>query len=392
MVARGPQRNSLKRRIRSAEIKPSRPSSLPPVPDPAPHERDATAFWFRRFVTSLAIGNGAGLIGLSSYVGGSEDVPSAAAFAFHGFSYFLSGLAFAFASLFISLLWTAFRLDAFGEYFSRFEKTVNDAKKAGKPIELGDAWSARPVVYTFAVIFFLSQIALIISSGGFFYAGSASVLSGIAQAACSKNAGAGTCPYDATFPFFTTLATGGESDRLVTVVGSSTSHGDPSEHWVRSLRIAPTNEKFSISSVNFEQRVRLSSSDDRGQFVSCYLDVPLFLLGDALSYDRRKEADALINFASHNAGAVDVRPAELFVSIFLDEGEELAASTRLAITAGPDGTITVGNPIDRSALVQSAMRDHGAGMLAIISDDVTNECRSLITASQIEALQAGTGR
>nr|WP_295237662.1 hypothetical protein [uncultured Brevundimonas sp.] len=339
----------------------------------------------------MAIGNGAGIVGLSGFISGADNIANAASFTFHGFSYFLSGLAFAFAGFFISLIWSAFRIDALGEYFAKAEKAVEEAKRRGKSIELGEVWATRPIYYTLGILFGFIQIAVIIGSGALFYAGSESVLDGLSKAACSKNLGGESCPYKAAFPF-TAASTFIGSDNPIVLTGVSSLDEDGREGWVSKLQISPVRNSQTIRSVYFEQRVRLADFSRAGREMFCYLEVTFFLAGDALSYDRRSSANQLIEFSASDSGTVDIRPAELLTTVILNENGQIADSAIISVNATSDGGVKVGKPIPRDDVVQAVLSSNRTGIVAIVTDKTSSICARLIKGARIPVLDATSSR
>lgn len=385
----------LRRTIRPKPLKTraSRHGQVPPFPEIAPHERDAAAFWARRIATSLAIGNGAGIVALSGFLSNAENLENAAAFTYRSFSFYLSGLAFAFISFFVSLAWASMRLDAAEEYFTKLGRMADKAKAAGTSLDLGDMWKARPIVFGVFIFMFFLQLVVLCFSGLFFYLGSAAIVGGMSELACTSSRGQQVCGIRPTFPF--SLVEDVASDPVVVAVtGNSSSHGnrEQPEHWVRSLRITPVDPTKSIHDAYFFQWVRLSTTNRYGEFTSCYIEISSFFSGDELSYDRRAVADRLINFSTNDAGTVDVRPAELEVSVVLERDGKLVDSQDFSVTGAANGAVGIGRVLAARPGLQGALRPDQTGFVAIVTPDSPKYCVDMVRRAGVETVNQSARR
>jgi hypothetical protein len=161
--------------------------------EPAAHERDAIAFWFRRLATTLALGNGAGVLALSGYITNSKHVEAAAIVGYPSLSFFLSGALLSFTSFVLSLIWASFRIEAYTEYFDRLSKLKHVFDK--------DQNQLKNAVTIIGVIVFLGQVFAIGSSGWFFYSGCYAIVEGLRNIACVSSSDRAYCDRSAS-PLF----------------------------------------------------------------------------------------------------------------------------------------------------------------------------------------------
>jgi hypothetical protein len=164
------------------------------VPEIAQHEREAAAFWHRRIATSLLIGNGAGVVAVGGFLGKAETVNVAAPIVYPALALFLTGVAFGFVNLFISLIWSASRIDAYVDFFTKMEAIR-------KQKYVTDEGLTKNTIFGIATILFCLQFACLLGAGASFYLASAQVVIGLGRIACTTEPSAAFCENKPSFMF-----------------------------------------------------------------------------------------------------------------------------------------------------------------------------------------------
>lgn len=363
------------RKAKSNEIVPS-------LPEPASYERDAVAFWSRRITLSLAIGNGAGILAISGFISGSENISDAAVFSYDAIAYFLSGLSFSFAAFFISFFWVGFRIDVINDYLEKLEK-LKGRQGLHSGFDAIDVWKNRPFIYSLSFILGLAQLGIILAAGAFFYLGSASILTGLSNAACQSTLSQAACGRQPKFPFVSMDSLSLEPT-IVSVSGSSRTNDPSGESWISSLVLTPTYNNSEIDSAFFYQYVRLARENPTTyEYETCYIYFSNAMSGDALAYDLSDRLESVVQLSARDAGEVDIRPAEMLVSVFVTDGEGLTGSSKLALSALAGGGVRMGKPTERRNAVQAFVSRRDRPVWVSRRAEMTDECRSLVEAARL---------
>ncbi len=161
----------MSRQIRASELK-----IQTELPERGDQERETSSFWFRRVTTAILLGNGGGIVALSSYLANASDKPGVAVLAYPALTNFFSGALLGFASYTISLMTASLRFDS---HMKVFISAVEVAKKSGKT-----ASTQYDEVFAFLIMLAILQAVFLAGAGASFYNGSSYILSAIGREAC----------------------------------------------------------------------------------------------------------------------------------------------------------------------------------------------------------------
>lgn len=149
------------------------------LPERGDQERETSSFWFRRVTTALLLGNGGGIVTLSSYLANASDKPGVAILAYPALTNFFSGALLGFSSYAISLLIASLRFDSHMNIFSR---AAEMARKAGKT-----ASTQHDGIFVFLILLAGVQTCFLVGAGVSFYNGSSYILSVLGREACKDS-------------------------------------------------------------------------------------------------------------------------------------------------------------------------------------------------------------
>lgn len=304
----GQQRTAAKQRLKS-DIKHAKVV----VPEVAPHEREAASFWYRRIATSLLIGNGAGVLAVGGFLGKAEALAVVAPLVYPALAKFLTGVAFGFGSLFISLFWTSGRIDTYVEFYTKMEtigRKIVDPKLAG-----GKAW-----INIILPLLLFAQIGFLMASGWYFYTGSTQVVLTVGRVACQVAPTSPFCDERPSFLFSDPrplpLQAGAQPVREnLTTTPLFVEHerqGRPSFSTLERLSVRGSSP---ISATMSSYTFRLNAADSVHRKRSCVITIADWFDSSSPPYKRSPLTDRFIAKAKSMTARYQVEPLTFTINL-----------------------------------------------------------------------------
>lgn len=284
------------------------------VPEIAQHERDAAAFWHRRIAISLLIGNGAGVLAVGGFLGKAEAISVAAPIVYPALALFLTGVAFGFANLFISLTWSATRIDSYADFFTKVE-----ALRKQKYVT--DDGLTKNTVFGIALLLALLQIACLGGAGAYFYFASAKVVVGLGRIACASEPSADFCSSKPSFIFedpmsrygLTSMARDSSRFSAVPTFVDHVRIDDTKFETVDRLILRSTGDRSINASADYTFRL-VRTGGVYGN-VSCTINVADWFISSDSPFTRNPKTDAFLKHVSRQTSQFRLEPQFLAMSI-----------------------------------------------------------------------------